>query len=54
MKRIENNLTGRERTQKAREVMKMHKNLDLDEYNKYISHFMKYSGQWFEQESVFT
>ena len=54
MKAIENHLTTRQRTQKARELMRMHKNLDLDDYNKYISHFMKYSSQWFEQDSVFT
>ena len=39
MKRIENTLSSRERSIKAQKLMKMHKNLDLNDYNKYISYF---------------
>ena len=52
-KRIDNSLSSRERAIEAGQVLKMHKNLDLKDYKKYVSYFQKYSKEWFDQESIF-
>ena len=54
LRQIENDLTPRERAEVAQQMLRDHKNLDLDDYDKHIMVFKRYSDKVFNFETVFT